>query len=448
MPIEFRRLPRVAGIVLLCGLLSQPARAAEPTVFLPASIDLRESAELALRHNPALRRAAERTLEQREAISETRAAGRPRLDAVGSYSIEERDRVGDFGGGSQQDNTSWNAGFEAASSLYSGGRFTAEVSAQTAREQARGAEQAATANDVLLETASRYFAALLARKNIVVQEKALSLFELQLQVAQNRFQAGTGPRFDVLQAEVALANARPPLVRARNAARVAVEELRQTIGLPYAPGQNAEAIDLDPDWPEALPLDPVEDAIAMAMDKHPTLRALDKELDAAIQQVRATRRQRAPSVQGFANYLFQNDRFAEGDDVLQGWGIGVRASLPIWDSAAIRSRTGQAEARLRQQELQNEETALAIEVDVRRAWFDVEQAAEILQTADLVIEQASEALRLAENRYAAGALTQLEVLQSQLALTQSLLERESAAHDFHTAFARLRHATGIPPIGI
>ena len=83
---------------------------------------------------------------------------------------------------------------------------------------------------------------------------------------------------------------------------------------------------------------------------------------------------------------------------------------------------------------------------MRRAWFDVQEAAEILETADLVIEQAREALRLAENRYGAGALTQLDVLQSQLALTRSLLDRESAEQDYHVAYARLREALGLSPI--
>ena len=350
------------ALTLLLGLGSLSALGQERSkeAVFPSQLDLRLCAERALLHNPLLLQAEERVVEQQNRRTETRSAGLPRLDAVGSYSLEDQDRAGSFGGGSSQSDTSWNAGLEAATRLYAGGRLVAELNAQTAREDAFRAALGATVNRVLLNVVARYYAAVLALKNIAVQEEALSLFELQLALAQNRFEAGVGPRFDVLQAEVALANARPPLVRARNAYRVAIEELRQAVGLPYGPGQDAESLSLQSEWPERRSLDPVESAIAHAMELHPEIRARREERNAAAEETVAIRRARAPTVQGFANYLFQNDRFSEDDEVLQGWGVGIRASLPIWDGAAIRSRIGQASARQRQTAFQLDETELAI----------------------------------------------------------------------------------------
>jgi outer membrane protein TolC len=47
---------------------------------------------------------------------------------------------------------------------------------------------------------------------------------------QNRFNAGSTSNFDVLRAQVALANGQPPLIQARNDYRIAIEQLRQVLG--------------------------------------------------------------------------------------------------------------------------------------------------------------------------------------------------------------------------
>lgn len=437
---------RAAPVLALLVGVALGAAAQEPAVF-PTEVDLPQCAVLARLHNPALRRAEERVVEQHAATRETRSAGRPRLDATGTYGVEDSSRVGSFGGGPQQGDTSWSAGLEAGMSLFSGGRLTAQLRAEQAQEASLGADLAASENDLLLQVASRYYRALLAQKRIVVQEEALRLYEMQLDRARKQFESGVGPKFDVLQAEVVLANARPPLVRARNDYRVAIEELRQSVGLPYGPGQTAASVVLRGDWPDISAAEPADQAVAEALQQRPELASLREQLRAAEALVVRARRERAPGLQGYANYLFLNDRFSEDEnEVLQGWGVGVRASMPIWEGGAIGSRVAQSESRRIQLDLQREEAEMAVEVEVRAAWFDVEEAEEILQTADLVIEQAGEALRLAENRYRAGGITQLDVLQAQLELTRARLERALAAHDYHVARARLLRAQGRSPI--
>src|SRR5947209_13802183 len=70
---------------------------------------------------------------------------------------------------------------------------------------------------------------------IGVQEQSVHLLESQLKDQQNRFEAGTVPRFNVLQAEVALYNQIPNLISARNAFRISQLQLAKTLGLDYDP---------------------------------------------------------------------------------------------------------------------------------------------------------------------------------------------------------------------
>src|SRR5207237_8794089 len=67
--------------------------------------------------------------------------------------------------------------------------------------------------DQLLATVkTEFYQVVVNRELIKVQEQSVQFLQSQLQDQQNRFEAGTVPRFNVLQAEVALYNQLPILI--------------------------------------------------------------------------------------------------------------------------------------------------------------------------------------------------------------------------------------------
>ena len=98
-----------------------------------------------------------------------------------------------------------------------------------------------TLDRMIATVRQQFYLVILNRSLIGVQEESVHLLEQQLQDQQNRFEAGTVPRFNVLQAEVALANQQPSLITARNNYRIAQLQLAKTIGLDYDPARRAQA---------------------------------------------------------------------------------------------------------------------------------------------------------------------------------------------------------------
>ncbi len=90
--------------------------------------------------------------------------------------------------------------------------------------------QSAVIADTLLATRVAYYDVLVAEQQIIVNEASVNLLNEELQDQKRRYEAGTVPRFNVLQAEVAVANARPPLINARNAFRIAKNNLSNLLG--------------------------------------------------------------------------------------------------------------------------------------------------------------------------------------------------------------------------
>ena len=79
---------------------------------------------------------------------------------------------------------------------------------------------------------------------------------------------------------------------------------------------------------------------------------------------------------------------------------------------------------------------------MRQAYSSLTEAWELVQASSKTVEQAQEALRLANVRYSAGTATQLDVLTSQVALTEARLNQLQAYYGYSVAQAAMHQATG------
>lgn len=411
----------------------------------PVEIDLATALNLALHYNPALGQARERLREQEGRSMAVGSVRWPHLELAGDYTTEDDNRLESFGPDSDPDDYGWTAGVQFTQPLYGGGRLLARVRTQRALTSAIEAQALAVQINVLTDVHRKFYDALLARERIAVQEESLALLEQQLKLAQNRFDAGAGARFDVLQAEVRVANARPPLLRAQNDYRLALEDLRNTLGISADEGFDGGTVRLVGDFEGSGNAPAMDDALREAAEHRPELRQAQFETGAAEHQLRETTRQSWPVLNLFGDYSYSHNRYGSDPDPLEGWRVGVAASIPIWEGGRIRGETIEARSRLEQNRLREEETRLAVELEVRQAIHNLDVAREILDASERVIEQAREALRLAENRYRVGELTQLDVLASQLDLTQAKLDRITAARDYRVQRVVLDRAIGRIP---
>ncbi len=95
--------------------------------------------------------------------------------------------------------------------------------------------------DQLIATVKTQFYQIIVNRELVkVNQQSVELLDAQLKDQQNRFEAGTVPRFNVLQAEVAYYNQLPLLITAQNNVRISKLQLAKTLGLYFQPrrGEN------------------------------------------------------------------------------------------------------------------------------------------------------------------------------------------------------------------
>jgi len=294
----------------------------------------------------------------------------------------------------------------------------------------------------LLDVRTKFYNLLLAREKIRVAEEDVQLYEHQLADTKNQFTSGTVSNFEVLRAKVFLANAQPNLITARNAYRIAIEQLRQSLGMPGAGPFPEIAGDLNFE-PATYDSD---SALASAHEHRPELRRLGKLQDAAEASVTTARSGLYPSLQAFGSYQWIGFGFANpayGNLSANGWEFGLQSTWSIFDGRATYGKVRQAKSQLEQSRIAIASEELEIDVEVRQAISSLQEAAELVTASKQTIDQADEALRLAVAKFHAGSATQLDVLTSQVSLTQAKTDQLTANYNYLVALANVRKAIGL-----
>src|SRR4029077_3089153 len=138
---------------------------------------------------------------------------------------------------------------------------------------------------------------------IGVQEEQVQLLQSQLKDQQNRFEAGTVPRFNVLQAQVALYNQIPQLITAQNNFRIAQLPLAKTLGLDFDPRRGEkpplEVVGEMPYNPRKIAL---VDAIELGKQRRPFLKQARANVLNQIEQVHVALGGFLPSVGATGGY--------------------------------------------------------------------------------------------------------------------------------------------------
>jgi outer membrane protein len=299
--------------------------------------------------------------------------------------------------------------------------------------------------DQLIATVKTQFYQIVVNRELVkVNEQSVHLLESQLKDQQNRFEAGTVPRFNVLQAEVALYNQLPLLITAQNNLRISKLTLAKTLGLYFQPrrGENPplEVVGEMPYIPRPINL---ADAIEMGKERRPFLKQSRANVLNQLQQVRAAAGQWLPTITttGGGEWV-SSPTNSSWHDISKGWLALVQGSLPIWDSGAIAGQVIQQRALLSETKITYDDDVRQVELEIQQAYSNLLQNQELVKSQEKNVELADEALRLAKARLDAGAGVQLDVLNAQVQLLTAQSTRLQALFGYNSSLAEFDRATG------
>jgi outer membrane protein TolC len=395
------------------------ARKRNPNV---PDMNLEEAVRIALKQNPDILNYAQEIRYSQGKVVTIRAQAIPQLNLATAYNQQGMELAtnGRSGSGPTQNKT-WNIQFTASQLIYDGGAVISGIRSAIAGENSAFYSLRSKIDAVIAQVKTNFFQVVLNRALIVAQEQSVTLLQQQLQDQQNRYEAGTVPRFNVLQAEVALANAKPPLIQAENAYRISLYTLVRLLGMDYPKGHPSEVpfniIGLLSYTPRKIDTD---QSIRVAVARNPSLKAQRELILQEAANVNAQFAGYLPTINASAGYQFVNNlNSMDLSSSLEDWFFGATGSWAIWDGLATAGKVQQAKARMQQASINYDNAVRQVILDVQQAISNLQQARETIDSQEASVVQGMEALRLAQERLDAGAGTQLDVLNAQVSLLQS-----------------------------
>ncbi len=413
---------------------------------------LNDAVVAALQRNPEIQRARQEIERTKGIYLEVRADALPQVNATGNYTATDPHLSrftgdgGDRGGldsGFDTVDRNYTIRVQATQAVFAGGRIFSQIRAADFQRDAAYFAFRDTIDLVIATVRTQFYQVLLNRALIGVQEESVSLLQSQLQDQQNRFDAGTVPRFNVLQAQVALSNQQPELISARNNYRISQLQLARTIGLDFDPnrgdGPPLECVGTLAYRPRQIPL---PEAIEIAKSRRPFLKAQKANVLSSNAQVGVARSGFFPQINATGGSDFRSSPISESiRDVRSGYVLGVNGSWAIWDWGQTYGRVKQAQSLLTQSKITYDDAVRQIELEVQQAYSNIVQGAELIRSQQENVGQAQEALRLASARLGAGAGTQLEVLNARVEVTRAQSTTLQALFTYNAAQAEFDRVT-------
>lgn len=294
--------------------------------------------------------------------------------------------------------------------------------------------------DVTRSVKTGYYNVLLTKKVLGVADDAVENLEAHVADAEQFYKHDMIPQNDLLQSQVALANARQNREKARAANEMALSAFNMLLGVGMnEPTRIADAADL------SARLFSLDQLTTSALARRPELKALRiglRNIDNAAVLAKSAlypevaligSYDRAGDNVAASNNPYFNDHFAT---------VSLMAKWHIfeWGKTGDEVRKYGYEKAALQQKLKQAEDNIALEV--KSAFLNTEVARTNIETASTALDQAKENYRMTNLQYQHQLATTTNVLDARAFLSQAMTNYYGALYGYLIAEAELERVAG------
>lgn len=288
---------------------------------------------------------------------------------------------------------------------------------------------------VVLAVGNAYLTIIADAARVEREQAQSATAKVSLDQAAAQHAAGTAPRLDELRARVDFQSQQQQLIQTQNAYEKDKIVLARVIGLPL--DQQFTLSDNAP-YAELTGLDQ-QTAIREALEGRSDLKALREQVKAADDLRRSARAERFPA----AN--ISGDYGDIGITPAHSHGTGEAAgqvTAPIFEEPRLRGDLKIADSQLEQRRALLNNAEAQVRADVINSLLDLNAASKLVEASRSNVDLTMEALKEAQERYAAGVADNLAVSQAQTSLAQANDQYVSSLYEHNLAKLSLARALG------
>lgn len=403
------------------------------------TLTLHETISRVIRTYPSVKQADEAVKSAGYNVKMARAALLPVVNASASYvrvepvakvHFEDLDLAFD-------PNNNYHAGVSLTQLLYDFGKNRPKIEAARQKEELARIQKDELYQNLALNTVQMYYLNSFTREAIRIKRQQLGDYDEMLRQTEVRSKSGSATSFDLLNTQVSQSGVKTQLTELLSTLNIQQRQL-SILADTVISGDVLLSTQFD-----ILPaLTPLDDLVSSAYTHRPEMQMADKQISIARLEESAARRAYNPSLDLSASAGGKNGYPAHIDRMKLNYNAGVTLSIPLYEGGRRKQTTALAKSAHTDATYQRELIAKQVHQQVADNYYTLESDYSKTLQLQQQVNLARQAYQQAKVNYAAGTITNLELLTSSTNLSDSKLQLLQSRINYQIDYYKLQVSIG------
>ena len=417
------------------------------------NLTLNQAITIALEKSWDIQIANEDVKKAEEQINEAYANAFPRLEFSGRYirnikspvlfipantPFNESDRTLTIELGSKN---SYDLGISISQVIYNQKVNTAIQIASEYSNYSKFGEKS-TKQQIINSVKKAFYNVLLMQELLVVSNQNYGVAKATLDNVSALYKQGVVSEYDFLRSEVQVANVQPMVIQTENNLELMKNYLKNLLALDLE-----QPIKLIGEFTfEEVPSSLIDQYSIEAIDNNPLINQLKVQSSLLEKNITIQRSDYFPTLAFFGQYQFQSqDNTFKFKDYYwaKTFFVGLQLSYTLFDGFSRGARIEQAVIDKQKVDLSRMKYEETLKIQILQAKMKMNEAKKRITAQEKSLQQAEKALKIAQSRYKNGVGTQLELIDTQAALTFAKTNYVQAIYDYLIAKSDWEYAVSL-----
>lgn len=390
---------------------------------LPPQWTLQSCIEYAKKNNIQVKTLQLSTASAEEDLLQSKASRLPDLYGTATQNLVHSNNANPVVGGFQTQSTaSGNYGVSTNMVLYNGGYITNDIKSKQLSIQLANLSVAETENNITLGITQAFLNILLVQENITSLTDVLSTSQLQLKQGQQKFDAGSLSKLELVQLQAQVATDEYNVVNAQNNLRLDIVTLKQLLQLPTSFDFKITAPDsvILPEAETSL-----EQAQQLAQNTRPEVKYDQVSTLIAETELEKLRAATEPTVSlgaglstGYSDN--QNNKYFSQLNNNFYQSLGLTVNIPIYSRRVNKTNINKQKISIEQSKLALYNTQLVLNQAVEQAYINLQNSQAQYTAASAELKANKESYDITNQQMQLGAINLVQLQQEKTLYVQSL----------------------------
>lgn len=403
------------------------------------SLSFRQVMDRVMDSHPSVKEAQEVLNGASAKIELAQSAYLPTVDASASYTrLGPTSKVSfpGFGTFHLNPNDNYTAGINVNQTIYDFGKTSKSVEVEKKKKMLSELSIDQVKQSLSLLVTNNYYSLVYLQSAIEIKKEELANLQSHLSVIEKKSDTGSATKYEILTTQVKISTIESQKYDLEAALRTQLTVLNMLLGLPETtPHKVVTAWQL-----ELVSMD--ELSVSNAIEQRQEMKLAKERTELEHLNYAAIKAANGPVINAFGNAGFKNGYTPDMDKMIGNFVVGVGVKVPLFDAKRTKNNLLISKSNFVNSQYETEITRRKIVNEVVEAQSGIEASQKKVRQFEMQLNRSLQAYELAKVSFKSGVITNLDLLDSSTAVSESRLQLLKSKLDHQVNVLKLKIAAG------